>query len=153
MCLCSSSLSARAAAGADLLLPDGGFYRGAINAQNQRHGVGGVEYRADGFESSFGQWHDGKLHGNGKQILPSGDSYEGDFVGGQRSGRGRYTWASDSVYEGEWGAGKRSGMGLEWNKNGTIQKCGRWMNSQLVEQRPVPRTKIPFGALLSEAGE
>ncbi|MFP5461220.1 MAG: hypothetical protein ACLGII_06535, partial [Gammaproteobacteria bacterium] len=76
---------------ADLLLPDGGRYIGQLNAQNQQTGQG-VEFDADGSVVASGQWRDGKMHGRGRQILPIGDRYEGEFVAGKRSGLGSYTW-------------------------------------------------------------
>ena len=43
-----------------LLFPDGGFYRGEINAQLQRHGQGSM-HAADGVQLHCGEWVDDVL--------------------------------------------------------------------------------------------
>jgi hypothetical protein len=134
-----------------LLLHGGGHFVGEFNADFRPHGEG-TEYRADGSEAASGQWRDGKQHGRGKQTLPSGARYEGDFVAGQMSGLGLFTWPAGAVYEGEFAAGDFNGFGIHWTAEGEVKQCGRWVDDQLVESRPVPRSKIPIGARLSAAG-
>jgi len=96
-----------------------------------------------------GQWRDGKLHGRSKIVFPNGDRYEGDFVVGEKSGLGAYTWADGRVFEGDNGL---SGLGVMWNKEGQVVDCGRWARNELVESRPVPRSKIPIGSRLAAHG-
>ena len=112
-----------------------------------------AEFRADGSESASGQWRNGKLHGSGKIIIPSGDRYEGNFVDGKFSGLGTFTWADGSVFEGEFVDDKTIGLGVQWDKDGKVENCGRWADDKLVESCPVPRSKIPLGKFLSAAGE
>ena len=59
------------------------------------------------------------------------------------------------VFEGEslWVEGKRTGLGMQWGKDGKLLQCGRWADDKLVESCPVPRSKIPVGKFLSDAGE
>ena len=134
-----------------LLLPSGGHYVGEFNAQHQPHGQG-VEYQANGSEAASGQWHNGELHGCGKRSLPSGHRCEGEFVAGKMNGTGAFTWVNGRVYEGEFRADVSSGLGVEWTAKGKVAKCGRWADDELVESRPVPRSKIPVGKFLSAAG-
>lgn len=130
-------------------LPDGGRYTGQINKQGNAQGQG-TKYRADGSEEASGEWHNGELHGRGKMSL-NGDSYEGDFVDGEMIGLGTYTYADGRVFEGEF-HGSANGFGIQWNREGEIVKCGRWVDDELVEFCPVPHSKILVGAHLSAAG-
>jgi len=101
-----------------------------------------------------GQWHVGQLHGFGKRVDPNGHLRQGDFVAGKHSGQGRLTLAvSGLVYEGEVADGVASGFGIRWARDGTLLQCGRWEGDALVESRPVPRSRLPFGAHLSAAGQ
>ena len=99
-----------------------------------------------------GQWRDGKLHGRGKTVCDGG-RYEGEFVAGQMSGLGAFTWPDGNVYEGEFRKGDFGGFGVQWTAEGEVNNCGWWADDQLVESRPVPRSKIPVGKCLSAAGE
>jgi hypothetical protein len=94
---------------------------------------------------------DGRLQGAASEWSASG-LFEGEFVDGQRSGLGVLTMLNGHVFEGEWAAGRRSGLGIQWDQAGNFVGCGRWANDQLAEQQPVPRSKLPVGALLSPAG-
>ena len=131
-------------------MPDGGHYVGEFGAEFRPHGEG-TQYRADGSEAASGQWRDGKQHGRGK-TFHDGDRYEGDFVAGEMSGLGAFTWADGLVFEGEFRE-NHYGLGVEWAADGKMLNCGRWADDELVESRPVPRSKIPVGKFLSAEGE
>ena len=153
--LCPCVWAAAAVRAADperaLLLPGGRHYVGAV-AQGRPHGEGQA-FRADGVKEASGDWEDGQLHGTGAKTQPSGDHYEGKFVAGQMSGLGSLTVADGTLYEGEFAADKRSGLGVQWDKDGKLIRCGRWVDGELVESCPVPRSKVPVGSCLSAAGE
>jgi len=55
---------------------------------------------------------DGKIYRYGKKRFPSGDEYNGEFVGGLREGRGTLDYANGNVYSGEWKANNFQGYGL-----------------------------------------
>jgi hypothetical protein len=45
---------------------------------------------------------DGQMHGKGKLIYESGESYEGDWVRGKRHGQGHYVYIDGSTFTGTW---------------------------------------------------
>ncbi|CAM9146497.1 unnamed protein product, partial [Lampetra planeri] len=53
----------------------------------------------------------GERHGRGRALLPSGDTYEGDYVAGQRHGQGSYRFKSGSLYRGDYQQGRKHGYG------------------------------------------
>ncbi|TPX36237.1 hypothetical protein SmJEL517_g01580 [Synchytrium microbalum] len=91
----------------------------------------------------------GQRHGQGKNLFPNGDSYDGQYSEGLRGGHGTYRWkvsgaryvgsyAEDkkhgegllvypdgSKYRGGFVAGKRSGFGTYLYANGDVYK-GHW---------------------------
>jgi hypothetical protein len=148
---------------ASLLLPDGGFCFGPLNAALQLHGHGSL-HRADGTEVASGQWTagrlfvsggrdaEGRLHGEGSEWGPRG-LYSGCFEHGQPQGLGSLELFDGDTLEGEWSGGQLNGFSIEWSKDGKVVKCGRWEDDRLVETRPVPRSNIPAGKHLSAAGQ
>lgn len=51
-------------------------------------------------------------HGQGKNIFPNGDIYEGQYVSGKRHGQGTYIWKAGHRYQGEFQSNERFGNGL-----------------------------------------
>ena len=101
----------------------------------------GIIHRSDGSEAARGDWAGGRL-----------------LVGGARDAAGRLQgaaseWTADGLFEGEWVDGQRSGLGIQWDTARNVIKCGRWADDQLVEQRPVPRSKLAVGSFLSASGQ
>ena len=47
-----------------------------------------------------GEWAQGRFHGQGVYIFPSGAKYTGEFVNGVKSGTGRYEWKDGRLYMG-----------------------------------------------------
>ena len=135
-----------------LLLPGGGHFIGDFNEDFKPHG-NGMQYRADGSKAASGQWRNGELHGRGEQIHPDGSRYEGEFTNGWHNGVGRRTWANGDVHEGEWAADEASGFGIKWRWDGSLVQCGRWAENEMVQECPVPRSKVPVGSFLSAAGQ
>jgi hypothetical protein len=60
-----------------------------------------------------GEMRDGKMSGEGAEIVSSGGRYDGEFRDGARNGHGAYTYADGDRYEGEWRDGKAEGHGLK----------------------------------------
>jgi len=94
----------------------------------------------------------GRLQGAASEWSASG-LFEGEFVDGQRSGLGTETGLNGQLFEGEWADGRRCGLGIKWDQAGKVVEYGRWSDDQLVEELPVPRSKLPVGALLSASGQ
>lgn len=72
-----------------------------------------------------GQWNKttGMREGQGKEVLPDGTVYEGQFVADQKRGKGKLTWpGGESFYEGEWRHDKYQGKGkLQWDDGRTYE--------------------------------
>ena len=60
-----------------------GKYRGYLNAQGQRQGVGIL---IDGSFKHIGEWHEGELHGAAKIEKSNGASEWGQYKKGKREG-------------------------------------------------------------------
>jgi hypothetical protein len=43
-------------------------------------------------------------------------------------GQGTYKWPSGNIYEGEWVGDKRNGRGTQKSNDGKILKAGNWKN-------------------------
>ena len=101
---------------------NGDCYRGQLNANGKRHGVGvysmanGTTYRGD-FKA-------GKPHGFGEYRYPNSDVYIGQFKYDLFHGVGRYIAASGMTHEGEYREGKRHGNGSMLAKNGSSYTGG-----------------------------
>lgn len=66
---------------------------------------------ADGSEYQ-GEWQDGKRHGVGTYISPTGTRYEGEWENDGASGHGVCVYADERRYEGEFKEGLRHGKGI-----------------------------------------
>jgi hypothetical protein len=53
-----------------------------------------------------GDWKAGVIDGQGIATYPSGEVYEGAFVGGEREGQGKLTYFADQISEGIWQKGR-----------------------------------------------
>lgn len=67
-----------------------------------------------------------------REVLPSGDTYEGETVNGLREGFGIYRWAAGSVWFGQWQGGVRSGEGLYIDTDGRMIE-GVWLGDEYQE--------------------
>jgi len=66
---------------------------------------------ADGSEYQ-GEWQDGKRHGIGTYISPTGTRYEGEWENDGASGHGVCHYADGMKYDGEFESGERHGKGI-----------------------------------------
>lgn len=64
------------------------------------------------------------------EVLPNGDSWEGESCDGVRQGWGIYRWADGSWWCGYWHEGLREGEGLFVRSDGAIMR-GIWENGEL----------------------
>ncbi len=148
-----------------LLLPDGGFYVGPINAAYKPHGVGKT-FHSDGRDQASGTFVDGQLHGVGKWIYedgsvcegafvrglsegvarmtdPGGDSYDGEWKADKYHGSGTYINTSGNVLAGQWVDDQTDGFAVEWDKDGKVLRCGKWKADKFIGSCPVPRRFLP----------
>jgi hypothetical protein len=66
---------------------------------------------ADGSEYQ-GEWQDGKRHGTGTYISPTGTRYEGEWENDEASGHGVCHYADGMKYDGQFENGERHGKGV-----------------------------------------
>ena len=66
---------------------------------------------ADGSEYQ-GEWQDGKRHGTGTYISPTGTRYEGEWENDGASGHGVCHYADGMKYDGQFENGERHGKGV-----------------------------------------
>ena len=66
---------------------------------------------ADGSEYQ-GEWQDGKRHGIGTYISPTGTRYEGEWENDGASGHGVCHYADGMKYDGQFESGERHGKGV-----------------------------------------
>lgn len=110
-----------------------GFYHGARDSQNAKHGLGKTlfpngdmytgEYKynqRDGLGTYFwadkgiiytGQWKLNLRQGLGRIVYPDGGRYYGAWKDDKKNGEGRYTYADGSSYSGSWVNDVKHGFG------------------------------------------
>ena len=87
------------------------------------HGQGTRTY-ADG-DKYVGEWKDNKYHGQGTFTRTDGSQYVGEWKDDKRQGQGNRTWSDGSQYVGEWKDDKRHGQGNHTWSDGS-QYIGEW---------------------------
>jgi hypothetical protein len=124
-----------------------GKYKGYLNAQGQRQGVGIMNYRS---VKVIGEWHEDELHGIGKRDLNYGDSEWGQYKHGKEegyliqkyshkvdyhqckndmfNGYGKRTYLDGKVYRGEFKDNSCDGYGLI-NYPNNDEYDGQWKES------------------------
>lgn len=103
----------------------------------------GTLYDASGRVVYYGNFSDGKPTGTypttesysryrwHRELLPNGDSWEGESVDGVREGFGLYRWSDGSMWCGFWHDGNREGEGIYVRNDGTPM-TGTWENGELI---------------------
>nr|XP_055072184.1 radial spoke head 1 homolog isoform X2 [Misgurnus anguillicaudatus] len=94
--------------------------------------VGSEEF--DDEQGSLGEYEGdrneaGERHGQGKAVLPNGDTYQGEYENGKRSGRGTYKFKNGARYTGEWYLNLKHGQGLFYYPDGSKYE-GSWVDDQ-----------------------
>lgn len=94
--------------------------------------VGSEEF--DDEQGSLGEYEGdrneaGERHGQGKAVLPNGDTYQGAYENGKRSGRGTYKFKNGARYIGEWYLNLKHGQGLFYYPDGSKYE-GSWVDDQ-----------------------
>ena len=97
-----------------LILPDGGQYYGPLK-DGLLEGTGRIVWSE--VRSYEGQFHQGRMQGQGKMLIPSG-VFEGEYRAGDLEGQGSYT-AKDGVrYQGQFAHGEFDGQGTLVDSSG-----------------------------------
>ena len=94
------------------------------------HGQGTRTY-ADG-DKYVGEWKDNKYHGQGTFTRTDGSQYVGEWKDDKRQGQGNRTWSDGSQYIGEFKNGKSHGIGHFYRKDGSTMG-GLWKNDVFLE--------------------
>jgi len=80
--------------------------------------------------SYTGGFRNGAYEGLGKAWYGDGSSYTGEFKQGEREGYGEYIWQDNSKYQGDWKEGKLNGQGTYTDKNGNYYE-GEWKDNKM----------------------
>ncbi len=101
-----------------------------------RNGWADGDGEAAGTAHYEGGFRAGRKQGRGVKQWPSGDRYEGEFVGDHRDGSGTYTWGRHTAWAGErytgnYRNGRRHGFGVyEWPDGDRY--AGDWNNDVIA---------------------
>jgi S1-C subfamily serine protease len=120
---------------------DGGRYVGQYR-DGRRHGRGIFTF-ANG-NRYVGDHQDGKRHGQGTLTFASGDSYVGEFKDGSYDGQGTYVFASGTRYVGDFRDDKFHGFGIEYARDGSVSRQGRWAAGALVQSQALDPRRYPI---------
>ena len=90
-------------------LSDGQTYRGEWH-RGKMHGQGIVNYPPPGGGMYEGEFHDGRRHGQGTRTYPDGSRYTGDWFKGKRHGQATLTYVNGIKHRGEWHEGDMHGQ-------------------------------------------
>ncbi|XP_018965063.1 radial spoke head 1 homolog isoform X1 [Cyprinus carpio] len=71
----------------------------------------------------------GERHGQGKAVLPKGDTYQGAYESGKRCGQGTYKFKNGARYTGEWYMNLKHGQGTFYYPDGSRYE-GSWVDDQ-----------------------
>ena len=117
-----------------LYLDDGLVYLGEVR-DGRPHGEGRMLWPSGAVHVDT--WSEGMRHGAGTYRDAEGASYVGTFRDGERDGHGRFTWPDERSYDGAWRAGMRHGQGVEQLPSGLSRCCAwAWGNVVRLSCRP-----------------
>ena len=130
----AAALAASTADGHEVLYVDEGrVYRGGV-LDGRPHGEGLMIWPSGAVHT--GTWVDGARHA-GTFRTAEGVAYVGQFRDGERAGHGRFTWPDGRAYEGAWRAGMRHGQGVETLPGGLSRRC-TWQWGEVVRETCAP---------------
>ena len=120
---------------------DGSRYVGDYR-EDRRHGRGMFLFTNG--NRYVGEYRDGKRNGQGTLTFASGDSYVGEFKDGNYDGQGTYLFASGTRYVGEFRDDKFHGLGIEYARDGSVSRQGRWAAGSLVQAQALDPRRYPI---------
>uniref|UniRef100_A0A672KUM6 Radial spoke head 1 homolog n=1 Tax=Sinocyclocheilus grahami TaxID=75366 RepID=A0A672KUM6_SINGR len=95
----------------------------------------------------------GERHGQGKAVLPKGDTYQGAYEDGKRCGQGTYKFKKGARYIGEWYMNLKHGQGIFYYPDGSKYE-GESSLSNLIKKEKAVKLRSPHrdqGQILSIA--
>ena len=92
-----------------------------VSAEDEFAGYPPTDYAGGTYQ---GEMKDGKRHGRGKMVYPSGAVYIGEFQSNTTHGVGRLEYTNGDVYEGNFRYGKRRGSGKLSFADGSVYEGG-----------------------------
>lgn len=116
-----------------------GYFEGGVP-----NGIGTL-YDSEGRVTYYGNFKDGKpsapypsaesfnAYRWACEVLPNGDSWEGEVCDGVRQGWGIYRWADGAWWCGYWNEGLREGAGLLVRSDGSMMR-GEWEDGELAAE-------------------
>ena len=75
-----------------------------------------------------GRWEHGIKNGHGLYTWPSGKKYDGEYKNGMKHGYGRMQWPDGQMYSGAWEDNNRCGRGIQTDPDGALIHCGQWID-------------------------
>lgn len=97
---------------------DGAVYYGALNAQGRPEGKGYLRWPNGRYYE--GEFKDGLMHGQGRNVAANGAVFEGEFKQGMASGQQKVVFANGAVYEGRMSQDMFSGEGSFRYRSGEV---------------------------------
>jgi len=122
---------------------DGSRYVGDFR-DDRRHGRG--TYLFTNGSRFVGEYRDGKRNGHGTLSLASGESYVGEFKDDNYDGQGTFMFASGNRYVGEFRDDKFHGFGIEYARDGSVSRQGRWAAGSLVQSQLLDPRRFSIAA-------
>lgn len=122
---------------------DGSRYVGDFR-DDRRHGRG--MYLFTNGSRFVGEYRDGKRNGQGTLSLASGESYVGEFKDDNYDGQGTFMFASGNRYVGEFRDDKFHGFGIEYARDGSVSRQGRWAAGSLVQSQVLDPRRFSIAA-------
>lgn len=89
------------------IFPDGSYYKGSFFA-GKAEGKGHLHNQEVDYT---GQWLDNLPHGQGMEILSTGERYHGNYKFGEKHGQGSYIWEENCHYSGDFVHNMMTGRG------------------------------------------
>ena len=103
-------------------------------------------FSATNGDKLFGEFKDGKIHGQGTNAFINGEKYVGEFRDGKRNGTGTYSYQNGDKYVGEWKDDKRNGQGIKYSASGNISESGIYKDGSLVTSQYVDPNRFTVTA-------
>lgn len=108
--------------GGDLVLADGSYYSGELDANGAPHGFGILKDLDEDKIIYEGIWTHGLKNGHGTYYLGNGYHYDGDIENEKLHGKGKYYYSKKLLFEGNYDNGTPTGEGTLYLANGSTYR-------------------------------